>query len=725
MYSRKARFFQQNDLDYPEIGGAAVIAGACRELAARGVAESVTRLERDTLPVGLACLTRSQLALLARQNGVRVASTARRETLLAALTAAAARPLQQRTLDGRLRLCSDTEGLLALPLVRLCAGARAAFDVLFGVHTLQPRRGFQQMLLSDLTVHTYPAVALDTTTVVFPTRAAYDALCAADALHTEYAELAGARATALTARQTAIAATAVTRLVALARDDITLCVPAAFSTELVAALLARLEGPKRSSSSASDGKEQEQQEQEQENEENEEKEEQEQEEEKEAREALRTWLEALVPGQTLVAVHTDPLARFTAGHVYHRIVHHAVAALERARRYAAAAACLVLLLTTVYGRASRGAWWLRLSVDLAHLGLRGAALEAARHGLHDPAVAPESGDILALRRRVTRLTPSSSTAAPLFAPLFPPHREVTIYATRAKAPAGAAGSGRKSVFCDAATGEPKSVELVALSHYLASGAWTAGMHSESGVFRTLFALLLWDETFDARVPAAFLTPWQQAPLDIAADTFYASRRAALDARLAALRAASPAALARTVAASYTAHRGTACLGVAWTGGVTLAALESVARAFPGRHLAAVLELMARDTAAWSAGLPDLLLWRDPDESAPAGADGADTTGNERTLLDDDYDPAVEEETQGSSNGGSNVGGTKGDPDTRPTALLVEVKGPGDRLSCRQAAWLGHLVRAGVNVEVCHVRERSAGARARARPAKRPRRPRRR
>lgn len=37
--------------------------------------------------------------------------------------------------------------------------------------------------------------------------------------------------------------------------------------------------------------------------------------------------------------------------------------------------------------------------------------------------------------------------------------------------------------------------------------------------------------------------------------------------------------------------------------------------------------------------------------------------------------------------------------------MVEVKGPGDRLSDRQIAWLGQLIRWGADVEVCYLSER--------------------
>lgn len=39
---------------------------------------------------------------------------------------------------------------------------------------------------------------------------------------------------------------------------------------------------------------------------------------------------------------------------------------------------------------------------------------------------------------------------------------------------------------------------------------------------------------------------------------------------------------------------------------------------------------------------------------------------------------------------------------KPVFQLVEVKGPGDRLSHKQMTWLHELQRLGADVEVCHV-----------------------
>ena len=90
---------------------------------------------------------------------------------------------------------------------------------------------------------------------------------------------------------------------------------------------------------------------------------------------------------------------------------------------------------------------------------------------------------------------------PVFEPLFPQHREVTITAERAQ-PSKGSRCGCKSVFVDPVTGTPQSVELVALAHYLASGRWTAGLHSENGVFRALFVLLPFHSTRHWSAPVA-------------------------------------------------------------------------------------------------------------------------------------------------------------------------------------------------------------------------------
>ncbi len=54
------------------------------------------------------------------------------------------------------------------------------------------------------------------------------------------------------------------------------------------------------------------------------------------------------------------------------------------------------------------------------------------------------------------------------------------------------------------------------------------------IWRTIFGLLFWDVVY-AQLPDVFWTNFQRAPCDVYTDSFYANRRAAVDARLKAIR----------------------------------------------------------------------------------------------------------------------------------------------------------------------------------------------
>lgn len=111
-------------------------------------------------------------------------------------------------------------------------------------------------------------------------------------------------------------------------------------------------------------------------------------------------------------------------------------------------------------------------------------------------------------------------------------------------------------------------------------------------------------------------------------------------------------LGRRVASSWRAHQGTFCTGVNW-GRFTLEQLQEIVTCVGGVGLSVVLRLMAEDHAGSSGGLPDLLLWRCQPE---------------------------------------------------PAARLVEVKGPTDRLSEQQRAWITAMAAAGLDVFVAKVVE---------------------
>lgn len=100
------------------------------------------------------------------------------------------------------------------------------------------------------------------------------------------------------------------------------------------------------------------------------------------------------------------------------------------------------------------------------------------------------------------------------------------------------------------------------SHANAMTECTASrFHCEGRIISTLFGLILWDIIF-ADIAGAFETPYQSAPLDIAEDTFYFSRKELIDRRLEELREGHAQKLIEQVYDEH-ADKGTWCVGVRW------------------------------------------------------------------------------------------------------------------------------------------------------------------
>ncbi|KAI8462547.1 MAG: hypothetical protein J3K34DRAFT_462867 [Monoraphidium minutum] len=341
-------------------------------------------------------------------------------------------------------------------------------------------------------------------------------------------------------------------------------------------------------------------------------------------------------------------ARFCAGWVYASLGTVAASLLERERRYGDAVELLQLLLGGNACPGRRGEWWARLSIDLEHTKqARGtgvdAALEVAEAALADTYV--RHGDRLALQRRVLRLgKPPRRWRRPPWAAAVaaePPERRVV-----GRPLAGSVGARNRYYGYD---GRQVCVEDLALQYYARDegGGWR-GIHTEGGIWATLFGLVMWDVLF-ADVPGVFQSPFQPAPLDLDSDAFFPARAAAIEARLQEVALGGAG---RLVSAAWEAHHGALCRGVSWSR-FGLPQLLEIAECVGGVGLSVVMRLMAEDHAGSSGGLPDLLLWR----TAP-----------------------------------------------HPAARLVEVKGPTDRLSEQQRAWIAAIAGAGLEVEVCKVAE---------------------
>lgn len=142
---------------------------------------------------------------------------------------------------------------------------------------------------------------------------------------------------------------------------------------------------------------------------------------------------------------------------------------------------------------------------------------------------------------------------------------------------------------------------------------------------------------------------QTAPLDLETDSFYEVRKTIIEPILVKIY---DGAAEEILITSWETHLGMSCRGVNWDRH-SLSELRAAVTCIGGPCLASFFRHLAQDYRSWSSGMPDLLLWR----------------------FHGDY---------------------------RGEAKLVEVKGPNDRLSEQQRAWLLFLMDCGFNTEVCKV-----------------------
>ncbi|PIA29938.1 hypothetical protein AQUCO_05800189v1 [Aquilegia coerulea] len=352
------------------------------------------------------------------------------------------------------------------------------------------------------------------------------------------------------------------------------------------------------------------------------------------------------PGNVFQSSSPNPagtfLSFFSASWVYSKVITLGVSFLEHERRYKDAIRLLKHLLWAITSDGRRGYWTLRLSVDLEHVGHLDESLSVAEEGLSDPWV--RAGSRMALQRRVLRLgRPPRRWKLPSFAESVKRKiKEVHVLGRPLNS-----NTGMKNRFYGN-DGEQCGVEELALQYYAEEGGGWQGVHTESGIWMTIFGLLMWDIIF-TDVPDVFPTRFQTAPLDLETDNFYVARKSLIESHLQRIHGGLAEEILIT---AWESHVGTSCRGVNWDRH-SLSDLRASVTCVGGPCLASLCRLLAQDYRSWSRGMPDLFLWRF-------------------------------------------VGEYTGE------AKLVEVKGPHDRLSEQQRAWLMVLMDCGFIAEVCKV-----------------------
>lgn len=314
-----------------------------------------------------------------------------------------------------------------------------------------------------------------------------------------------------------------------------------------------------------------------------------------------------------------------------------------------------LLSQRIYCPDSRGRWWDRLALNLhQHLKRLEPTIKCITEGLADPEV--RTGHRLSLYQRAVRLRESPSCKK--FRRLFQQLPEMAVQDVKHVTIMGRLCPQRgmgKSVFVMEAgeAADPTtvlcSVEELALAHYRRSG-FDQGIHGEGSTFSTLCGLLLWDIIFMDGIPDVFRNACQAFPLDLCTDSFFASRRPALEARLQLIHDAPAESLRAWVAATWQEQEGRVASLVSWDRFTSLQQAQDLVSCLGGPVLSGVCRRLAADFRHCRGGLPDLVVWNSQSHRFK----------------------------------------------------LVEVKGPNDRLSHKQMIWLAELQKLGAEVEVCHV-----------------------
>lgn len=214
-----------------------------------------------------------------------------------------------------------------------------------------------------------------------------------------------------------------------------------------------------------------------------------------------------------------------------------------------------------------------------------------------------------------------------------------------------------------------SVEQYCLDWYFAKEGWT-GRHDEGSAIRFLYGLLMWESVLFADVDDVFQTPYQDRPLDLITEAFYASREKSILERVRKIKTSSRNALREEVMTLYEKFSETRAVGCSWKL-YTAEELGCIAAGLGPEVVALCCNLLSEDYSYWGGGLPDLTLWKIiPSINGTEDDSAADQAGRQ----------------------------------FRYSAKLVEVKSARDNLSDRQRAWLVQLAMNRANCEVCKVVE---------------------
>ncbi|XP_059157699.1 fanconi-associated nuclease 1-like isoform X2 [Physella acuta] len=345
----------------------------------------------------------------------------------------------------------------------------------------------------------------------------------------------------------------------------------------------------------------------------------------------------------------DFLRSFTASSVLNRLLSLSVETLQRRKQYTQAVSVLKQLLSqSTYNTSHRGYWWERLALNLdVHLKLPLQSLEAVADGLADGHVGVDHR--LALYERAEAICGRHKWTDKIKEFSHEPLMEIPkVFIEGRVLHENVSRNGTKFLSSWEGQGQDMvvcGVEELVLEYYKKNG-FTSGVHAEGSILSALFMLFFWDIIY-MPLPDAFHSPFQMFPLDFYTESFYHRRSLAIESRLSQIESLTVEDLERMAEETWRAQEG--CLN--WERLQGLDSIKGLVSCMGGKVLSGLLARYARSPRHARSGFPDLTLW------------------NAETC----------------------------------SLKMCEVKGPGDRLSHKQILWLNHMLKLGINAEVCYVK----------------------
>lgn len=172
-----------------------------------------------------------------------------------------------------------------------------------------------------------------------------------------------------------------------------------------------------------------------------------------------------------------------------------------------------------------------------------------------------------------------------------------------------------------------SVESLALYRYKSMG-YPKGVHCEGAFPITLFGVLFWNEIYNGDIPGAFVSLYQDAPMDLFGSEFYENRKKQFDTKLQIIRKFDSEVLSKHLKNEFDLHCDikSICQNNLFNNSDDLQVssrtfnvtkrkvltryfrFQEIALCLGVEGVVGICERLIHNFVLWRAGFPDLIVW---------------------------------------------------------------------------------------------------------------------